>query len=539
MDEEILFSQKKAKEGDSIHPYRLQCAGHGYDDPGSGLLVLREQSGFKFILKPYQDVHVTMDEDETDLTLDSKLRCRGLRESRFLWSLWESYAKTHPMFALREFIPKYFGNYETARGKFLKIEHLTNKFVRPCVVDIKVGRQTYLPHDTPAKKKKKIARYPWQADVGFRFSGMKVYDNKRRCYRQYGKEFCYLIDPTRFDEAWNLYFDTGQPPDKLVVVSILHKLGKLLGHLERLNYWSFYSSSLLLIYEGATGRAGTPCTEEFCFSNISSSNSNYSNCSSRSSPDPHAPATLKPTASDPAHRPCKPQSPPCQPPKPPPPFRNSAPLLVHHPDGGPESRRQIHQPEGPESRLKNHLPGPESHLPGRPESSRQGRPMSAKAPNARDAQPHFPAPPPPRTHPAADAPAKSKTTKTSLKKRTGAPTTTTAHAVGAEEKAGEFAPPVPPPPVPEVRGEGPVQEVEGTARTNPAPATAAAYEHPALRAAGASTPPQAQNQRTLDTLRCGVYMIDFGNTFQSNEVDDNYVFGLKSLIESLTAKMDY
>ena len=60
-------------------------------------------------------------------------------------------------------------------------------FIFSCVafaVDLKVGRVTYDPLATAAKRHRESSKYPWQSELGFRITGMKIYDHKLRAYRK-------------------------------------------------------------------------------------------------------------------------------------------------------------------------------------------------------------------------------------------------------------------------------------------------------------------------------------------------------------------
>merc|ERR1719204_1822882 len=78
-------------------PYTLQCAGHGYQKPGEGLMVLRERDGTEYILKPYQDQKV-----------DRPGQKRGEVEAGFLELAW-SWPSSHLLYGLQEFVPKFYG----------------------------------------------------------------------------------------------------------------------------------------------------------------------------------------------------------------------------------------------------------------------------------------------------------------------------------------------------------------------------------------------------------------------------------------------
>ena len=61
-----------------------------------------------------------------------------------------------------------------AGPEYLVLGDKTNAFAKPCVMDVKIGTQTFEP-DAPADKQARdLAKYPRQAEVGFRLIGMRV-----------------------------------------------------------------------------------------------------------------------------------------------------------------------------------------------------------------------------------------------------------------------------------------------------------------------------------------------------------------------------
>ena len=77
----------------------------------------------------------------------------------------------HP---IQKIIPKYYGVEELEdKSKFLVLQDLTYGMSKPCVLDLKMGRQSYDEHASPEKVAKEKAKYPPQEIVGFRFSGMR------------------------------------------------------------------------------------------------------------------------------------------------------------------------------------------------------------------------------------------------------------------------------------------------------------------------------------------------------------------------------
>ena len=82
-------------------------------------------------------------------------------------------------------------SFSGACAEYLRLSDLTAGYRRPSVADLKIGTQTF-DDDAPAKKKSsELAKFPDQATLGFRFTGMKVFDAHAGAYVEYSKSFCH------------------------------------------------------------------------------------------------------------------------------------------------------------------------------------------------------------------------------------------------------------------------------------------------------------------------------------------------------------
>lgn len=61
------------------------------------------------------------------------------------------------------------------------MEDLTYRYKCPCIMDIKMGKVTYDPSATKAKRLSEAVKYPEQETLGFRLTGYRVY----LCYRSF------------------------------------------------------------------------------------------------------------------------------------------------------------------------------------------------------------------------------------------------------------------------------------------------------------------------------------------------------------------
>lgn len=64
----------------------------------------------------------------------------------------------------------------SAEDAHLLLHNITLNYQRPCVMDLKMGTQTYEPDAPLAKRDRESTKYRAQSTVGFRIVGMRVYD---------------------------------------------------------------------------------------------------------------------------------------------------------------------------------------------------------------------------------------------------------------------------------------------------------------------------------------------------------------------------
>ena len=77
---------------------------------------------------------------------------------------------------LQRFTPLYHGVIKLDNGhSYMCLEDLTQGFVKPNVMDVKLGTQTFEPDAPPDKRLRELAKYPQQAEFGVRIVGMRVY----------------------------------------------------------------------------------------------------------------------------------------------------------------------------------------------------------------------------------------------------------------------------------------------------------------------------------------------------------------------------
>ena len=150
--------------------------------------------------------------------------------------------------------------HNAVRSEYLRLNDLTRGYRRPNVVDIKMGTQTF-DDDAPATKRAmETTKFPDQARLGFRFTGMKVWDAAACDYVEFSKAFCHTLDAASYMRGFRAFFridssdaaSTAMAPRAIsrVLTSLLAQLSLLLHVFESHNSHRFIASSLLIVYEG-------------------------------------------------------------------------------------------------------------------------------------------------------------------------------------------------------------------------------------------------------------------------------------------------
>ncbi len=162
---------------------------------------------------------------------------------------YEYISKTNHV--MKAFIPRFYGCELVGDDKYLKLENLTYGLDKPCVLDLKMGTQTYDEAASAAKIERELKKYPPQQVIGFRIVGMKVWRRASGDEFKSSRTWCMSLKPEGMEEAIQQFFFDGRVLNESLMVKLSDKLSEIEDMLRNSPQWRIYGSSLLIVYDGA------------------------------------------------------------------------------------------------------------------------------------------------------------------------------------------------------------------------------------------------------------------------------------------------
>ncbi|VDK78258.1 unnamed protein product [Litomosoides sigmodontis] len=241
--------------------YREQIAGHhpSVIRNGEREIGLIKKIGSETLLKPVQE------------------GVRGVCEVAFYNNLKYRNDENDVLTTFSVFVPEFYG-LKTLRvgGKeldFIVMEDLACRYKCPCIMDIKVGRVTYDPNATKAKRLSEAVKYPEQEILGFRLTGYRMhFDCGKKDLqvrdKQWGRSrnLENIVDENL--TAFREFFSGRIMGGTYVAVQTLEQLYKLRKWFSSQRVYHFYASSILLAYEASMERPPNVLVKLIDFSHV-------------------------------------------------------------------------------------------------------------------------------------------------------------------------------------------------------------------------------------------------------------------------------
>ncbi|XP_059958696.1 inositol polyphosphate multikinase isoform X1 [Mesoplodon densirostris] len=183
---------------------------------------------------------------------------RGPRELEFYNMVSEVYAADCTdgvLLELRKYLPKYYGIWSPPTAPndlYLKLEDVTHKFNKPCIMDVKIGRKSYDPFASSEKIQQQVSKYPLMEEIGFLVLGMRVYHVHSDSYETQNQHYGRSLTKETLKDGVSRFFHNGFCLRKDAIAASIQKIENILQWFESQKQLNFYASSLLFVYEGSS-----------------------------------------------------------------------------------------------------------------------------------------------------------------------------------------------------------------------------------------------------------------------------------------------
>jgi len=136
---------------------------------------------------------------------------------------------------------------------YIVLEDLTHGMKQPCIMDLKMARNTWEP-TAPAKKRIEQAtldKISTSESLGFRICGMRAWQLEGKEYIVRDKPWGMGIKVTQMEAALRSFFHNGVEFRTDLITEVLPHLYNILEWFKAQRIFRFYGSSILFVYDGA------------------------------------------------------------------------------------------------------------------------------------------------------------------------------------------------------------------------------------------------------------------------------------------------
>ncbi|XP_040923270.1 inositol polyphosphate multikinase [Toxotes jaculatrix] len=178
---------------------------------------------------------------------------RGPREMEFYSKVYAEDCCDPCLLELQNHLPKYYGTWsspDSPNDLYLKLEDVTRRFVKPCIMDVKLGQRSYDPFASQEKREQQIRKYPLMEEIGFLVLGMRVYKVCSDTFDSYDQHYGRGLVKDTIKDGLAKFFHNGVCLRKDAVSASIHRVQQILRWFESQHQLAFYASSLLFVYEG-------------------------------------------------------------------------------------------------------------------------------------------------------------------------------------------------------------------------------------------------------------------------------------------------
>lgn len=187
---------------------------------------------------------------------------RGPREMQFYSMVYSEDCCDPCLLELQNHLPKYYGTWsspDSPNDLYLKLEDVTRRFVKPCIMDVKLGQRSYDPFASQEKREQQIRKYPLMEEIGFLVLGMRVYKVCSDTFDSYDQHYGRGLVKDTIKDGLAKFFHNGVSLRRDAVSASIRRVQRILRWFESQQQLTFYASSLLFVYEGLPSSPSSCC----------------------------------------------------------------------------------------------------------------------------------------------------------------------------------------------------------------------------------------------------------------------------------------